>query len=95
MQRVTSDLLQRVASATSNEQISQRVTSILQRVTSNGWKVTPPLDSRSNLSPSRECIIEAVEMYLTNNSSTLAAQSRIQTNETAIGAANSCSFNET
>ena len=84
-------------SARNNEQILQRVTgnfttSEFQRVTSNEWKVTPPLISRSNLSPSREWIIEALETFLTNNNSTLVGQNLIQTNETAIGAANSCSY---
>ena len=52
----------------------------------------PFLDSGSNLSSSTECIIEALEICLTNNNSTLAGQNLIQTNETAIGAANSCSY---
>ena len=55
-----------------------------QCVTSNEWKVTPPLDSRSNLSPSTECIIEALEICLTNSNSTFAGQNLIQTNETVI-----------
>ena len=50
------------------------------------------LDSRSNLSPSTECIIEALEICLTNNNSTLAGQNLIQTNGTAIREANSCSY---
>ena len=53
--------------------------------------VNSALDSRSNLSPSTECIIEALEICLTNNNSTLAFNF-IQTNGTAIGAANSCSY---
>ena len=71
---------------------SDFTTSEFQRVTSNEWKVTPPLNSRSDLSPSTEYIIEALEIFLTNNNSTLAGQNLIQTNETAIGAANSCSY---
>ena len=50
------------------------------------------LDSRSNLSLSTECIIEVLEICLTNNNSTLAIQNLIQTNGTVIGAANSCSY---
>ena len=54
--------------------------------------VKSALDSRSSLSPSTECIIEALEKCLTNNNSTLASQSLIQINGTAIGAANPCSY---
>ena len=54
--------------------------------------VKSALDSRSNFSPSTECIIEALEICLTNNNSALAGQNLIQTNRTAIGAANSCSY---
>ena len=48
--------------------------------------------SRSNLSPSTDCIIEVLQIRLTNNNSTLAGQNLIQTNATAIRAANSCSY---
>ena len=54
--------------------------------------VKSALDSRSNFSPSTECIIEALEICLTNNNSTLAGQNLIHTNGTGIGAANSCSY---
>ena len=50
------------------------------------------LDSRTNLSTSTECIIEAFEICLTNNNSTFVCQNLIQTNGTAMGAANSCSY---
>ena len=46
--------------------------------------VKSALDSRTNLSPSTECIIEALEICLTNNNSTFACQNLIQTNETAM-----------
>ena len=46
--------------------------------------VKSALDSRTNLSPSTECIIEILEKCLTNNSLTFACQNVIQTNETAI-----------
>ena len=49
------------------------------------------LDSRINLSPSTECIIEALEICLINNNSTFAGLNLIQTNGIAMGAANSCS----
>ena len=51
--------------------------------------VKSALGSRTNLSPSTECIIEALEICLTNKNSTFADQNFIQTNATAIGAANS------
>ena len=50
------------------------------------------LDSRSNFSPCTECIIEALEICLTNSNPTLAGQDLIQTNGTTIVAANSCSY---
>ena len=53
--------------------------------------VKSALDSRSNLSPSTECISETLEICLANNSSTLAGQNLIQINGTTIRAANSCS----
>ena len=56
--------------------------------------VKSALDSRTNLSPSTECIIEALEICLTNNNSTFAGQNLIQTNGTAMGAANSCSYSD-
>ena len=56
--------------------------------------VKSALDSRTNLSPSTECIIEALEICLTNNNSTFACQSLIQTNETAMWAANSSTYSD-
>ena len=50
------------------------------------------LDSRTNLSPPTKCIIKAIEICLTNNNATFAGQNLIQTNGTAMGAANSCSY---
>ena len=41
-------------------------------------------DSRTNLSPFTECIIEALEICLTNNNSTFAGQCFTQTNETTM-----------
>ena len=46
--------------------------------------VKSALDTRSNMSPYTECIIEALEICLTNNNSTLAGQNLIQINGTAI-----------
>ena len=54
--------------------------------------VKSAFDLRSNLSPSTDCIIEVLQIRLTNNNSTLAGQNLIQTNGTAIRAANSCSY---
>ena len=51
-----------------------------------GVTTVTALNSRSNLSPSRECIMEALEICLTNSNSTLAVQNLIQTNWTATGA---------
>ena len=42
------------------------------------------LDSRTNLSPSTECIIEALEICLTNTNSTFTDQNFIQTNGTTM-----------
>ena len=50
----------------------------------------PPLDSRSDLSPFTEFIIEALEICLTNSNSILAGQNLVQKNEIRIGGANSC-----
>ena len=52
------------------------------------------LDSQTNLSPSTECIIEALEICLTNNNANFAGQNLIKTNATAMGAANSCSYSD-
>ena len=46
--------------------------------------VKSALDSRTNLSPSTECIIEILEICLTNNNLTFACQNVIQANETAM-----------
>ena len=46
--------------------------------------VKSALDSRTNLSPSTECIIEILEICSTNNNLTFACQNVIQANETAM-----------
>ena len=46
--------------------------------------VKSALDSRTNLSPSTECIIEILEICLTNNNLTFACQNVIKANETAM-----------
>ena len=56
--------------------------------------VKSALYSRTNLSSSTECIIEALEICLTNNNSTVAGQNLIQTNGTAMGAATSCYYSD-
>ena len=64
-------------------------------ITDNNRGVTAvksAFDLISNLSPSTDCIIEVLQIRLTNNNSTLAGQNLIQTNGTAIRAANSCSY---
>ena len=52
------------------------------------------LDSQTNLSPFTECIIEALEICLTNNNSTFSSKNLIQINGTAMNAANSCSYSD-
>ena len=52
------------------------------------------VDSWTNLSVSTECIIEALEVFLTKNNSTFAGQNLTPTNGTGIGAANFWSFLE-
>ena len=44
--------------------------------------------------PSTECLIEALEICLTNNNSIFASQNLIQPNGTAMVAANSCSYSD-
>ena len=56
--------------------------------------VKSAIDSRTSLSPSTEYIIEALEICLTNNNSSFAGQKLMQTNGTAMGAANSCSYSD-
>ena len=51
-----------------------------------------PLGLRSNLPPSTEYMIEALEICLTNNNSALSGQDLVQTNDSAIGTANSCFY---
>ena len=53
--------------------------------------VKSALDSQTSLSPSIECIIEALGICLTNNNLPFVCQNLIQTNGTEMGAANSCS----
>ena len=54
--------------------------------------VKSALHSRTNLSPSTESIIEALEICLTKNNSAFADPNLIQTNGTAMVAANSFSY---
>ena len=54
--------------------------------------VKSALDSQINLSPSTECIIETLKICLINNNSTFAGLNFGQTNGTAMGAANCCSY---
>ena len=54
--------------------------------------VKSALDSQINLYPSTECIIKALEIFLINNNSTFAGLNFVQTNGTAMGAANCCSY---
>ena len=46
--------------------------------------VKSALESQTNLSPSTECIIEALEICLTNNNSTFVRQNLIQTDGAPI-----------
>ena len=50
------------------------------------------LNSRTTLKPSTDCVIEALEICLTCNNSKFAKQNLLQSNDTATGAPNSCSY---
>jgi len=52
------------------------------------------LDGRANKSPSTECVIDGLEMCLFNNNSVFAEMNLLQTNGTATGAPNSCSYED-
>ena len=54
--------------------------------------VREALDKRPVKVPSTECIIEGLEICLYNNNSTFANLNLLQTNGTATGAPNSCSY---
>ena len=54
--------------------------------------VRSALDSRSELKPSTDCIMEGLEICLYNNNSIFAGENLLQTNGTATGAPNSCSY---
>ena len=56
--------------------------------------VKSAVDSKTNLSSSTECIIEALEIYVTNDNATFAGQNLIQTNRTAMETASSCSYSD-
>ena len=50
------------------------------------------LNTRDKCSPSTQCIVEALQICLKYNNSTFDNRNLIQTNGTAMGAANSCSY---
>ena len=50
------------------------------------------LQKRPNQFPSTDCLVEALELCLTHNNSMFDGKHLIQTNGTAMGAANSCSY---
>ena len=50
------------------------------------------LNSRTTLKPSTDCVIEALEIFLTCDNSKFVKQNLLQSNGTATGAANSCSY---
>ena len=50
------------------------------------------IDSSSLKNPSTECIMEGLEICLLNNNSGFANIHLLQTNNTATGAPNSCSY---
>ena len=56
--------------------------------------VKSALENRIIKEPSTDCIIEALRLCLFNNNSTFAGQNWLQTNGTAMGAANSCSYSD-
>ena len=50
------------------------------------------LNNRTTLKPSTDCLIETLEICLTCNNSKFAKQNLLQSNGTATGAPNSCSY---
>ena len=54
--------------------------------------VRKALEKRTNNSPSTLCVIEGLQICLTKNNSTFANLNLLQTNGTATGAPNSCSY---
>lgn len=74
--------------------VSFEIVNMFPRINNNrsAAAVKSALDSGTNLSPSAECIIEALEICLTKNNSTFAGENLIQTNGAEMGAANSCSY---
>jgi len=54
--------------------------------------VTKALQSRSIQTPSTDCIVEGLKICLFNNNSVFANTNLLQTNGTATGAPNSCSY---
>lgn len=56
--------------------------------------VQKALETREDKTPSTQCILEALEICLTHNNSMFDGKHLIQTNGTAMGAANSCSYSD-
>ena len=56
--------------------------------------VKAALNKRTNKSPSTECVIEALHICLENKNSVFAGKHLIQTNGTAMGTHNSCSYSD-
>ena len=56
--------------------------------------VRKSLQKRNTKYPSTECLIEALSICLTHNNSTFDGKHLLQTNGTAMGAANSCSYSD-
>ena len=52
------------------------------------------LDTRREQTPPTDCIIEALEIILTSNNSVFNGQHLVQTNGTATGSKNSCSYSD-
>ena len=52
------------------------------------------LDSRKDKNPPTDCIVEALEVILTSNNSVFNNQHLVQTNGTATGSKNSCSYSD-
>ena len=50
------------------------------------------LENREEKKPSTDCIIEGLKICLKNNNSVFAGEHLLQTNGTATGAPNSCSY---
>ena len=52
------------------------------------------LNTRDSIKPSTECVLEELQIFLYNNNSLFHKSHLLQTNGTATGAPNSCSYSD-